>query len=319
MSYTYTQHTSDGVQVTWPFRFAGRDKSYIRASDLHVEKKDGGTWVVEERWQLSGTNQITLNEPLPDGIIFRIRRIVGKEHPYSEFERGVVLDMKALNNCFIQNLQALQETLDGFWPDGYYVKNDLDMGGHRIINLGAGIEPSDAVNKSQLDSVDNKHDEWNKRQDEMLENVRQSLVSTVAQRTIPWAYTAVGGEVEVSPPFLFTSALVFLNGVFQHQLDDAYSIVNNKIVLSEPLTKGDKVYLLIGSRPAAPVVGSTAKISMPVQEGSLTVDTGLAFKEISVYLDGLYQPEQCYDVSGSVLTFKETLPECIFSAELIQA
>lgn len=319
MSYTYTQHTHDGVQVTWPFRFAGRDKGYIRAADIRVEMKTEKGWEPVERWQLSGTNQITLNEPLPSGTVFRIRRVVGKEQPYSEFDRGVTLDMKSLNNCFIQNLEVVQEILDGFWPEGYYVKDNLDMGNHKIINLQDGSEPKDAVNKGQLDALSDRQDEWNAKQDVILNSIIASIVSKVAQRTVPWMYTATGGEVRLHPPFIFDSALVFINGVFQHQLDSAFRIENNTVELSEPLLAGDKVYLLIGSRPAAPVVGSVVKVTKPVAGGTERVDFGVSFSEVSVYLDGLYQPESVYSIDGTSIVFKEELPDCVVSAELIQA
>lgn len=319
MSYTYTQHTHDGVQVTWPFRFAGRDKGYIRAADIRVEMKTEKGWEPVERWQLSGTNQITLNEPLPAGMVFRIRRVVGKEQPYSEFDRGVILDMKSLNNCFIQNLEAVQEILDGFWPEGYYVKDNLDMGNHKIINLQDGSEPKDAVNKGQLDELADRQDVWNTEQDLVINSIIASLASEVAQRTIPWMYTANGGETELHPPFLFESALLFINGVLQHQLDTAFKIENNTVVLSEALEAGDKVYLLIGSRPAAPSVGAVSKVVLPVEDGTLSVDLGTKFAQISVYLDGLYQPETVYGVDGTRLVFKEQLPSCTLSAELTQA
>lgn len=319
MSYTYTQHTHDGVQITWPFRFAGRDKGYIRASDIIVEMKSETGWVPVERWQLSGTNQITLNEPLPVGTVFRIRRVVGKEQPYSDFDRGVILDMKALNNCFIQNLEALQEILDGFWPEGYYVKDDLNMGGHKVINLQDGVNPDDAVNKSQLDSVKSEQDEWNERQDVILNSIIASLTTQIAHRTIPWSYTAKGGEVQIFPPFIFNSALVFINGVFQHQIENVFKIEANTITFKEPLVKGDNVYVLVGSRPAVPVVGSVVKWQHAVPEGTQRIEIGVPFSEISVYLDGLYQGSSSYDVDGTDIVFHEELPECMVSAELIQA
>lgn len=319
MSYTYTQHTSDGVQVTWPFRFAGRDKGYLRASDIMVEVKTEQGWEALDRWNLSGTNQITLNAPLADGVVFRIRRVVGKEFPYSDFDRGVILDMKALNGCFIQNLEALQEILDGFWPEGYYVKDDLNMGGHKITSLGDGVDAGDAVNKGQLDAVNDKHTEWNEKQDQLLNSILASLVSKVAQRTIPWVYTAQGGERQLFPPFLFDSALLFINGVFQHQLANSFKIENNTVILSEPLEAEDQVYLLIGSRPAAPVVGSLVKWSQPVVAGTQRVEIGVPFSEISVYLDGLYQNAGAYNIDGTAIVFTEELPDCTVSAELIQA
>lgn len=314
MSYTFTEHTADGVQVTYPFSFAGRDKGYIRASDIIVEVKQGESWVEVSNWQLSGTNQITFTSAPTSGTFFRIRRVVEKEYPYAEFDRGITLDMKSLNNSFIHLLEVSQEILDGFYPEGYFIKQDVDWGGHRITNLGDGVDAGDAVNKGQLDAVDDKHTTWNEQQDKDIASLKKGMTSGVAHRTVPWHWVAAGGETTLYPPFEFEDALVFINGVLQQELLGAVTVSTNKITFAEPLQSGDEVYVLIGSRVAAPVSGEQVEVVMPVTEGVYSVNIGTGFSHIEVYLDGLRQPSSAYSISGTVITFDEQLPACTLTA-----
>lgn len=184
MSFTFTEHTATGSQVTFPFSFAGRDKGYIKASDIVVEQYSNGGWVTLTNWSLSGTNQITFISAPAAGVKLRIRRVVDKEQPYAEFSRGVALDMSSLNNSFIHILEITQELLDGFYPDGYFIKQDINMGGNKITNMGAGVDPMDGVNKSQLDEVDKKHTDWNNKQDTQIAALIAGAATGLARAAI---------------------------------------------------------------------------------------------------------------------------------------
>lgn len=324
MSYTFTERTADGSQTTFSFSFAGADKGYIRASDISVEIGDGTYWQGATGWHLSGTNQITFNAPPARGTKVRIRRVVDKRLPYANFDRNVILDMKSLNNSFIQQLEVSQELLDGFLPDGFYFKQDTSMGGHKLTNLRDGTDADDAVNRGQLDSVDNnlqtqidandaKQTAWNQRQDEQIVGIIKSFDSNISHRTAPWTYEAAGGETKVSPPFFFHSALVWRDGVFQDELAGAFEIVNNEIQLAQPaLRKGERVSVLIGSRIAVPEVGNVLRMSYQITEGTTVVNLGTTVGNVEVYLDGLLQDEDAYTLSVDyrTLTFTEPLPEC---------
>lgn len=319
MSYTFTEHTANGTQTTFPFRFAGRDKGYLRASDILVEVRNDGVWNTVSGWTLTGTNQITFNVPPAANTKLRIRRVVEKEEPYAEFDRGVTLDMKSLNNSFIHLLEVSQEILDGFYPDGYFVKQDVSWGGHKITDLADGTNPGDAVNKGQLDAIDKKHTDWNAKQDIEIAGLKAGMTSGIAHRTVPWYTIAKGGEISVKPPYEFQDALVFLNGVLQHQIVGAYSISNNTITFAEPLVAGTEVYVLIGSRVATSEPNIQLELNFDLVEGQQVVQIGSAFKYIEVYLDGLLQPKLAYQVDGDIVTFSEGVPECRMTAKIITA
>lgn len=324
MSYTFTERTADGSQTTFSFSFAGVDKGYIRASDIYVEVGDGRTWQSATGWRLSGTNQITFNVPPTSGTVVRIRRVVEKNQPYANFDRNVILDMKSLNNSFIQQLELTQEMLDGFLPDGFYFKQDINAGWHNIYHLMPGTEDHHAVNKaqfdtansnlqSQIDANDAKQTAWNQRQDEQIVDIIKSFDSNISHRTAPWTYEAAGGETKVSPPFFFHSALVWRDGVFQDELAGAFEIVNNEIRLAQPaLRKGERVSVLIGSRIAVPEVGNVLRMSYRITEGTTVIDLGTTVGNVEVSLDGLLQDEDTYTLGTDyrTLTFTEPLPEC---------
>lgn len=319
MSYTFTEHTANGSQTTFPFRFAGRDKGYLKAADIIVEVKGEAGWSTVNGWTLTGTNQITFNVPLAEGTRLRIRRVVEKEEPYAEFDRGVTLDMKSLNNSFIHLLEVSQEILDGFYPEGYFVKQDVSWGGHKITDLADGTNPGDAVNKWQLDAIDKKHTDWNAKQDIEIAGLKAGMTSGIAHRTVPWYTIAQGGEISVKPPYEFQDALVFLNGVLQHQIVGAYSISNNTISFAEPLVAGTEVYVLVGSRVATSEPNIQLELNFDLVEGQQVVKIGSAFKYIEVYLDGLLQPKLTYRVDGDTVTFSEGVPECRMTAKIITA
>lgn len=318
MSFTFTEHRTDGTTTTFPFRFAGKDKGYLRSSDVVVYLKVGGVWTEARNWSLSGTNQITFTTAPAEStdINLRIRRIVPKVDPYAEFARGVTLDMRSMNYAFIQNLQAVQEIMDGFFPSGFFYKEDLNMGFNKIVNLAPGNEPFDAVNYTQLYAVDQKHTLWNQQQDLVLEGLKSSLSSGTSHRTIPWLYVASGGEDFIQVPYIFTSALVFINGVLQFEIAGAIEIRNNGIQLAENLTKGDEVLVLVGSRIASPEDG-VAEINIQVGEGATVINLNVDFNLLTVFLDGLKQPITAYDVEGQTIKFKEPLPACMFSALVV--
>lgn len=319
MSYTFTEHTANGSQTTFPFRFAGRDKGYLKAADIIVEIKGEYGWSTVSGWTLTGTNQITFKVPPAEGARLRIRRVVEKDEPYAEFDRGVTLDMKSLNNSFIHLLEISQELLDGFYPEGYFVKQNVSWGGNKITDLADGTKPNDAVNKGQLDAIDKKHTDWNNQQDLAIAGIKAGLTSGVAHRTVQWFTTAAGGETVIRPPYIFDDALVYINGVLQHELAKAVTVANSTITFAEPLARGDEVYVLIGSRTATSEPNAFIEFNKYLEEGTQEVNLGVAFKHIDVYLDGLFQPMSTYQTNGSVITFSEGVPACHMSVTVITA
>lgn len=251
MAFTFDEKTTDGVTTVYAFSFAGADVGYISRSDIIVETRASGQDLWElldvSLWTLQGTNQIQLlsaiQTPADNLPNLRIRRVVDKDQPYATFERGAMLDMASLNRSFIQIVESIQELLDGFYPEGFIMRQDLDMSGHKVINLGDGTNPKDAINKGQLDPVI----QVNHEQDARLEALEDAIDITETVTMMPWYFKAVGGETVLTPPFAFTVAQVYINGVHQNNLDGAFTIAANQITLAEPLLAGDIIYAMLGT------------------------------------------------------------------------
>lgn len=149
MAYTYVSHTGDGVRTVFDFQFTGEGYGYFRKSDIYVSvaKQPVG-------FTLVGTNQVQLVTPPPLGSLVMIRRIMPKDEPYARWERGNNFNARNTNNSFLQQLYLVQELYDGFLPDDFTIRTDIDFGGYRATNLGAAINDGDAVTLGQLKGWD---------------------------------------------------------------------------------------------------------------------------------------------------------------------
>ncbi|WP_067585280.1 phage tail protein [Endozoicomonas ascidiicola] len=73
---------------------------------------------------------------------------------------------------------------------------------------------------------------------------------------INWsAPLATDGQTIVNPPYTFTAAEVYVNGVMQDQDRGAFIITESRIELAAPLNKGDAVQVILGS--TQPAIRST--------------------------------------------------------------
>ncbi|QHJ79422.1 MAG: hypothetical protein [Caudoviricetes sp.] len=236
MNYTFTPHTGDGNTKVFSFSLAGQDTGYVQRSDINVFV--GGV-AVPFTLSLQTPNQVTITTAPPVGAEILIRRIVPKTNTYTDFQSGNPFTADNLNKSFLQGLYLQQEWLDGFLPVGFYLKQNVDVGGHKFTNMAEGTVSGDSVN----------YDQWYDHE-LRIEGLEGDLTG-ITSRTIPYYYIATGGETRWSPAGrTFDSAIVFINGVFQNQNLGAFSITNNGFNFAEPLVKGDEVYALIGSTPA---------------------------------------------------------------------
>lgn len=238
MNFSYTRDVGDGSKTIFTMSFAGQDEGYLSSTNIQVFVNDVP---VPFTLNVTDPNKVYLQTAPAVGADVLIRRIMPKNVPYSDFKNGNPFSQDTLNKSFLQQLYVTQELLDGFLPEGFYYKQDVNMGGHNIKNLGDAVDPDDAVKKEITDNINDRV--------ESLENGFQE----VASGTVPWRFVAVGGEQQISPPYTFTSAMLFINGVAQtYGASYAYTVSNNKLYLSEPLMAGVEVFILVGATPAAP-------------------------------------------------------------------
>lgn len=263
MSYTFTTALGDGTTTVFPFSFAGQDTGYLSTSNVQVFV--GGV-SVPFTINLTDPNKVQLSTPPAVGAEVLIRRIMPKNVPYSDFARGNPFSQDTLNNTNLQQLYVVQELLDGFLPVGFYLKQDVNMGGHILVNLGQGTKSGDSVNWDQYDELEHR-----------VESLETDLTG-VSSRTIPYYYIATGGEVRWDvPAWQFTTALMFINGVFQNQNLGAFSISSNGFNFAEPLQKGDEVYVLLGSTvsPITDIMASKVYADTVILSTGLLITSGV--------------------------------------------
>ena len=84
--------------------------------------------------------------------------------------------------------------------------------------------------------------------------VDEQLQPDVPDGGLLWsAPLATAGQIIINPPYKFTMANLYINGVMQDRMRGSYSIVNNQIVLSQALEENDEVHVIIGyPRPDSP-------------------------------------------------------------------
>lgn len=238
MALSYTRDVGDGVKTVFSLSFAGQDNGYIATGNIHVYVNGAE---VPFTINASDPNKVYLATPPSSGADVLIRRQMPQGLPYSDFQNGQPFSQDTLNKSFLQQLYLTQELLDGFLPNGFYFKQDVNMGGFNIKNLGDAKDPDDAVKKRTTDLLSNR-----------LSSLETNL-DDIASRTAPWRYMAEGGETELTPPYHFTSGLLFINGVTQTLGDGfAYTVSDGKFKLAEPLLYGDEVFALLGAYPAEP-------------------------------------------------------------------
>lgn len=144
---SFIRHTGDGSTSQYTFAIAGEDLGYFRTSDIHVYV-DGEE--VSRRINIESPHLVILNEAPADGSDVLIRREMPYEQPYANFERGNNFGHRQVNNTFVQQLYLTQELLDGFKPEGYYEKQDINMNGNRVRGLPSPINDDEPLLKGDI-------------------------------------------------------------------------------------------------------------------------------------------------------------------------
>lgn len=111
---------------------------------------------VDYVWATATTIQFlnTVSTPgglVPAGVEVVVRRSTQNDSMLNIYDGGAPFSRTTLDENFEQLLFLSQEFSEGLGIDG--LSNNLSMNGYRITDLGAGIDPGDAVNKGQMDTL----------------------------------------------------------------------------------------------------------------------------------------------------------------------
>ena len=256
--YSVQIETSDGTltRVNLGIQYFEKDDITVYRNEAEVPL------VLGTDWQWDGDSTIVLlNGAEPVGNQILVFRNTDKDRAFNIYDGGAPFSRDTLDENFKQMIYLAQEFTEGSGISGLY--RNLNMHGNRIINLGDPIAALDATNKKYVDAqdtfYDTKQSNWNTRQDADINAIKAGLDLGKSIYTIPWVYVAVGTETSIHPPYVFSSAWVWINGVMQYMTNGAYSILNNTVYLAEPLLAGDEVLIAIGSDIAPPYPFPTRK------------------------------------------------------------
>lgn len=109
---------------------------------------------VDYNWSAATTIQFlnTLNTPggfVPNGVEVIIRRTTKSDAMYNLYDGGAPFSRLTLDENFEQLLLLSQEFAEGLGLDG--LRNNLDMNGYKVVNVGDPTAAGDAANKNYVD------------------------------------------------------------------------------------------------------------------------------------------------------------------------
>lgn len=197
------------------------DKSYIY---LYLDN------VLTTAYTWASDTVIQLNSALAASTDVLVVRRTDKEFLYIMFAEGAAFIRENIDTQNTQFLHLAQELTEGRSIEGFY--GDLSMNGFRITNLGAGVNPGDAVNKGQLDVVDAR-----------VTSLEGTWVT--ATTSYPWYTTTITETDVLDPPFNFIKAALYINGVCQTP-GYSYGVVDNQIMLADPVPAGTHIFARLG-------------------------------------------------------------------------
>lgn len=237
MAYSWEQQIYPAGSQNVTVSIAYLDKSFIYVY------LDG---VLTTNYMWASDAVIRLDTPLTATTEVLLVRRTEKEYLFIQFAAGAPFISENLDTQNTQFLHLAQEMVEGRAIEGFY--GDISMNGYKITNLGRGTEPGDAVNKEQLDEVDNR-----------VTQLEQTF--TAPTNSYPW-FTNTTVETDVlTPGFTFTKAAVYLNGVCQTP-GYSYVIVDNTIMLADPVPAGTHIMARLGEDvPNEQGYASTAQLS----------------------------------------------------------
>ena len=134
---------------------------YIQRADVSVSLN--GTTLAKTAYSFANDTTLQLDAAtaatVTTSTVVRLFRETSLEELNAEFFSGSAIRATDLNDNFNQALFVTQEVSDRFVDvNSASFANNVSFQGNRIIDLGDGIDPTDAVTKQQLDATQNYND-----------------------------------------------------------------------------------------------------------------------------------------------------------------
>lgn len=207
---------------------------YFEKDDISLYRDLSTTpMVLGDDWQWDGDTHINLltNVPVASGGYITVRRNTNTDRAFNIYDGGAAFTRDTLDENFKQMIYLAQEFTEGNGLSGLFFP--LDMHGFKITSLGAGTDATDAVNKGQLDVVDTR-----------VSALEDTFIDT-STVSYPWYEVTTEGKDVFTPPYIFTKAAVYINGICQVP-DYSYVVTDNQILLADTVPTGTVVFARLG-------------------------------------------------------------------------
>ena len=150
---TENNYTGNGSSTNYNFTFP-----YLKTSDVKVSldgvETTNFTFVNATTIQLNNGATPPVATAPASGVQIRILRETTVDNLAATFYAGSAIKSEDLNENFTQNLHVTQEVNQRYLPTtGGTFTGPLNLGNHKITNLGDPVNATDAVNKQTLDST----------------------------------------------------------------------------------------------------------------------------------------------------------------------
>jgi len=208
---------------------------FLNKTDIHVYTSEDPAELVEGvDYTWDGDVAIDFPGILSNGVIVTLLRRTENTLMLNVYAGGAPFLRESLDENFEQILFLVQEASEAGLTADFYTS--LNLHGNRIHNVGVPVDTQDATNKMYVDTVDTA----------LSARVTALEDASPIDGGIAWPYTAVGGEVELAPPYTFSKAQLIVDGVVQYP-GESYTVAANKLTLvSWFLTVGQKVLVYVG-------------------------------------------------------------------------
>lgn len=153
---THKSTVSDGTQSLYDVDF---DLGYLDKTHVYVYAGTDNSLYetqLEYVWQNDTQIELTNQNEYPVGTVINIRRVVPRDDLYVTYKNSVGINETNLNEGNLQALMLIEEQDDGFKPDAYTEKQDMNFAGlYTVKNLAPAEENGEPLVYEQLFDAQN--------------------------------------------------------------------------------------------------------------------------------------------------------------------
>lgn len=192
---------------------------FIDIAHIHVYRSDIPTeLIVGVDFTWDGIIALNLTQVVPSGITITVLRRTTFGEILNLYAGGAPFLRVTLDENFQQLLYIVQEGIEAGLTTDYY--QSLNMHQHTVSNLKPPVDSTDAATKGYVDSVD------------ATLSTRVTAIENLGQGGgVPWTQTIATPTTTLTPPYIFSSAELFIDGVAQRPLID-FQVTGNTITLN---------------------------------------------------------------------------------------